>query len=230
MYRDRTKAYFDAYKGHRAALTAICETFDKAMKSIEQYKGSSGYTKEKKTLEATRDNAIKALNAEYSAKFSEIISGMRASVDMVKVKAPTADMLAILQALRMRKKVSKSELLQAARTLRDNPLALGALEEIANENNVGGILANFGGESTESVNAHIQSLQDMASRMMALKRPNSRREMAIAAGQANRDGNHGVSELRGFLVDRDFDAEDEAIRYFGGVNDLNRFRDFVNND
>ena len=230
MYKDRTKAYFDAYKGHRAGLAAICETFDKAMKAIEPYKGSEGYIKDKKMLEKTRDDAIKTLNAQYGAKFDEIISGMAASVDMVKVKAPTADMLAILQALKMRKKVSKSELLQAARALRDNPLALGALDEIAKENTTGGILADFGGESTGSVNEHIQSLKNMAERMMGLRRPNSRRDMGSEAMREIAQGGAGINPMKSFIVDRDFESEDEAISYFGGVNDLSSFKSFVNND
>lgn len=230
MYKDRTKAYFETYKGHRAALTAIWETFDKAMKAIEPYKGSAGYTRDKKALEKTRDDAITALNVEYSGKFTDIINGMLASVDMVKAKAPTADMLAILQALKLRKKVSKSELLQAARALRDNPLALGALDEIAKENHVGGVLADFGGESTASVNEHVKRLHSMAGRMMELRRPNSRHDMERAALAEMRLNGSGINPMRAFIVDRDIESEDEAISYFGGVNNLSIFKDFVNND
>lgn len=237
MYRDRTKAYFDAYKGHRAALTAICETFDKAIKAIEPYKGSAGYTKDKKALEKTRDDAIKALTDEYSVKFTEIINGMIRSVDMVQLKAPTPDMLAILQTLKMRDKVEAGELNQAARALRDNPLALAALDEIADKYRAAGVPGidagyrrAYGGETTTTVSASIKRLKESASRMLALRRPNSRIAMTTAAMRELRDEGTTAKSMRAFLADRDFDNENEAVNYFGGVHDIESFKSFVNND
>ena len=237
MYKDRTKAYFEAYKSHRAALAAICESYDKAMAALEKYKGSAGYTKDKKALEKTRDDAIAALTAEYSAKFTEIINGMIRSVDMVKLKAPTPEMLAILQTLKMRDKVEASELRQAARALRDNPLALAALDEIAEKSRAagvhgieGGYRRDYGGETTTTVSESLKRLRDSAGRMLALRRPNSRIEMTSAAMRELRENGTTAKAMRAFLVDRDFDNENDAVSYFGGVRDIESFKSFVNND
>lgn len=241
MYTDRTKAYFEAYKSHRAGLAAIWETFDKAMKAIEPYKGSAGYDKDKAALEKSRDDAITEHNKEYGAKFTDILNGMEESVEKVALKAPTADMLAILQTLSMRQKVERGELRQAARALRDNPLALSALDEIAVKHNMGGVRGEFGGETPTSVNRHIKALRNSASQIMALRRPNSRREMAANAQNEVRNTGSGISALKGFMADRDFETEAEALEYFGGVSvsygggdsptfDLDSFRGYVNND
>lgn len=224
MHFERTRHYFEAVKGYRSGLRDIWGKHDADMRRLEQYKGSKGYEKEVKDLVKGRKSAVEALQREYVKRFSSILSGMRESATSRPMIAPTPEELALLQALKMREKISVDELEQAARTLKKNPICLSVLDEIAEKNEIRGV--HYGAESTASVMEHIDSLAESAKRICALDKCDSRQEMVARASIYSPE--HTENALYSFQVDRDFISEEDALAYLGGVNNTQAFREAVN--
>lgn len=222
---DRTRQYHDTTKEYRKALGDVWAAYDKKMQSLEEYRGSKGYDKDKAAADAERDAAIDGLQAEYKGKYARIIEGMRESATTRSMIAPTAEQLALLQALQMREKIDRNELEQAGRTLKDCPVALSVLEEIAQKQEIHGL--RFTSGSTSGVLACIDGLAESAKRICALDKPNSRRDMAMRNSIYNPDHDHRA--MYSFRIDKDTESVRESMELFGGVSDLASFEAAVNN-
>ncbi|WP_026659123.1 hypothetical protein [Butyrivibrio sp. AC2005] len=219
-----TQWYFNQVQRHRAGLKALHEKYDAELNKIEQYSGSEGYEQEKAEIEKNRRAELTTFQQKCLKDFMVTIGEMRKSAKNKEMIAPTSDELALLQALKMRETISKDELEQAARTLKNCPVGLSILNEIAEKNELRGV--HFGAEDTASVLAHIDSLEDSAKRIAALERCDSRQEMAARASIYHPE--HISNAMYSFRVDRDFNSEADALAYLGGVNDLESFREAVN--
>ena len=84
------------------------------------------------------------------------------------VTPPTADQLAILQALKMRDTVTEKELARAANSCADNAMCISVINELAKKN---GIIRGFHCTakelSTETADRFIKDLQDFLPDFMA---------------------------------------------------------------
>lgn len=224
MRFNRTEHYFNACRDYRAALRDIWAQHDKAMERIEAYKGSTGYDKEAAEIDKQRREATEALQSEYSNRFNNILEGMRQSATSRPMTAPTQEQLALLQALKMREKVTKDELEQAARTLKDSPVSLSVLDEIAAKNDIHG--AHYGAESTSGILEAVDGLAESAKRLCRLDKCDSKQEQVARASIYSPD--HDSNALYSFRVDTDFDNEAACIEFMGGVSNMQSFRDAVN--
>jgi hypothetical protein len=224
MHFERTRHYFEAVKGYRSGLRAIWEKYDAEMQRLEPYKGSDGYDKDVEALENARKSSVAALQMEYGKRFDSILNGMRESATSRPMTAPTPEEIALLQALKMREKIGADELKQAARTLKNNPVCLSVLDEIAEKNEIRGI--RFGGESTASILEYVDSLAESAKRICALEKCDSKNEMLERANIHSPKWTENA--LYSFRVDRDYISEEDALAYLGGVNNAQAFRDAVN--
>ena len=191
---------------------------------MERYRGSTGYAEEVKKAESERDSAIKELQAETYLKFSNIISGMRNSAKSRAMIPPTQEQLSVLQILKMREKISRDELEQAARSLKGNAAALSVLEEIAMKQDIHSM--GFEMESTAAIIRHIDSLEDSAKRLCKLNRPNSKQEMIKKADIHSPEWQDNA--LYSYRTDREFFSEEDAISFMGNVNNLSEFQSAVN--
>lgn len=227
---DRIMAYFDAYKGHRAALRAAWADYNNGVAALEQYKGSAGYADNVKALAAKRDEAIQAARAKYAKDFDGTLAGMRLSMDYMPMPTVTDEQMNALAVLKMRSKVTQGELEQAARAVADNPVALGVVYEVAENNGYHGLRGVVGGESIDSARRCIDSLERTARELMALDRVDARKERGIQAMRNLHGGGSGINALRGFRVDCDIDNEAEAMAKFGSVRDVKSFASFVNRE
>ena len=224
MRFNRTEHYYNAVTEYRAALRAIWAKYDTAMQRIEAYKGSKGYDKDAAAIEKERKEATAALQSEYRDRFNNILEGMRQSATTRPMVAPTQEQLALLQALKMRDKVSRDELEQAAITLKESPVSLSVLAEIAEKNEVRGL--HFNGESTSSILEAVDGLAESAKRLCKLDKCDSKGEQAARASIYNPE--HTTDALYSFRVDTDFDNEAACIEFMGGVRNMQSFRDAVN--
>ena len=121
---ERTKWFFNDWCKYRAGLREIWASFDQGMKELEPMKGSKHYIERCEELTTERDNAIHNLQTEFRNEFSLTIEGMRASATTRPANPPSADQLAILQALNMRQKVSIEDLEMAEQSMTGNDLAI----------------------------------------------------------------------------------------------------------
>lgn len=191
---------------------------------MERFKGSKGYADELAKAEKERDTAITELQNQTRTRFFEIINGMKESALNRAMIPPSPEQLSILQVLKMREKLSKDELNQAARTLEGNPAALSVLEEIAQKQDIH--FTGFAVESTAGIIRHIDSLEDAAKRLCALHKPDSKREMI--ARKDIHSLNWQSNALYSYQVDRDFTSEADTISFMGNVENLTEFQNAVN--
>lgn len=225
---DRTKWFFNDWCKYRAGLREIWASFDQGMKEIEAMKGSRHYTERSEELTTERDNAIHNLQTEFRNEFSLTVEGMRRSVITRPATPPSADQLAILQTLNLRKKVSVEDLEMAERSMSGNDFALAALQDIAVAKGV-----NYRIPTTKNdlILQRIDSLADSASRLLKLEKPDSRRER-LAAAHRNRYEKHvfDPTVFESFWADQDVSGEDEALNLFGGIapDQIADFKEAVN--
>lgn len=224
MHFERTRHYYEASVSYRDKLRSIWANFDTEMVKIEQYEGSKGYEEEKAKKEKARDEEISRLQDEYKVNFANIIKGMRESASTRGMIPPTTEQLNLIQALKMRSKVTRDELQQAGNTLKDNPVCLSILDEIARDNEILGV--HYGAESTSSIHEHIDALADSAKRLCSLKKCDSRKELHTSP----HDPQHtpGMRDLYTFRIDRDTENVRDAMELYGGVSDLASFEAAVN--
>ncbi len=225
MHFERTRHLYEAVNDHRAGLRSLHAKYDDELKRIEPYKGSDGYEKDVAKIERERKEALELFRNKQAKRFDGILEGMRESATSRPMVAPTQEELALLQALKMRESIGKDELEQAARTLKDSPVGLSILNEIAKKNNLYGI--HYGAESTASVLEHIDSLSESVKRLVALERCDSKQDMLEKANIHS--PKHTENALYSFTADRDYASEEDALAYMGGVEDAKSFRDAVNN-
>lgn len=220
---ERTKWFFDDWCKFRNGLREIWASFDQGMKEIEPMKGSSRYTERFEELRAERDNAIHDLRTEFRNEFSVTIEGMRQSVNTRPATPPSADQLAILQALNMRQKVSVEDLEMAEQSLNGNDLALSTLQDLASAK---GVHYQIPTTKKNLILRHIDDLADSASRLLKLERPDSRRER-LKIAHRNKYEKHVYDHdvFSSFWQDQDPQSEDEALNLFGGIA-LDQIADF----
>lgn len=223
MIINYTGIYYKKVLDYRQELKAIWNEYESKMQNLEPYKGSTGYTEEARKAEHDRDAAIKAAQEEASRYFGEVIEGMRQTATNRPIAAPTAEQLNILSVLKMRDSVRKDELRQAYETLKENPLCLSVLDEIARKNEFHGMAASR--ESSADMMAHIDTLEDAAKRLCKLDKPDSRREQIGRASPYSPDYTPGATYS--LMVDRDFESEADCMAYMGNVRDLSAFQNVV---
>lgn len=231
MHFERTRHYHDAACSYREALRGIWNEYGETLHKLEKYRGSPGYAEETEAAERRRNEAIKALQDTYREKFAHIIAGMRESATTRTMEPPTQEQLALLQTLKMREKISPAELEQAGRTLRNSPVSLSVLQEIAQEmgkrtksheyNSL-----HFVTESTSGILSCIGELEESARRICKLDKCDSRQDMTRRASVHSPEYSHDA--LYSFRVDHDVASVREAMKYFGGVENLDSFEAAVN--
>ena len=220
----RTKAYYDTVVSFRESLRRIDKDHKAGLSRIEKYKGSAAYTEELSKLETKRKDAIKQAQGTASQAFSKVLSEMREAATSRPMTAPTPEILSVLQVLKMRSNISADELQQAARTVGECPLALSVLDELAQDHGHMGL--HFGKESTDSILKHIDSLSASAGKITRMEAVDQKREAVEASSPYSVNYKPGALEL--FSVDRDFNSEQDALAWLGGVFDYDTFSKAVN--
>lgn len=227
---DRVSMYYKAYSAHRSALRAAWAAYDKGIAGLREYRGSSGYSDDVKRLADIRDEAVKAARSAAAKDFDGILAGMRLSVDNLPLPETSEAQMNALALLKMREKPTRDELIQAARAVSDNPLTLGVVHEVAEKAGFRGLSGIIGGESIDSTRACIDRLSRAAREICALDKVDAMRERGIRAQRAVHETGSGIKELRGNVVDKDFNDAASAVKYFGGVGDVRSFSNFVNTE
>lgn len=225
---NRTGEYYRIAQAHREALRAIWAAYNDTMAKVERYKGSAGYADDERAAAAARDEAIKAQKTATGKLFDDLLSSMREKVGGQAAIPPGDAEVRLLQTLKLRNKIGKEELQAAGRALQDNSVALHALDDIAQAHGFNNLFIQYPAwrDNGNVQQMRIASLFESAKRIVALDRPDSKRDALSAAARDN-----NINVLRTVTVDRDFDNEDDAIELFGGFRDradLETFRKAVN--
>lgn len=99
-------------------------------------KGSQMYTDEMDKARKKRAQTMEAAQAAVRAKVREIISEMYEQAGKITMRAPTPEMLNILQMLKLKDHPTLNDLNEAANALKDSGVCLSILDEIALKNKI----------------------------------------------------------------------------------------------
>lgn len=131
-----TEAFYKVAKKFQDTRAKMVSEYDGKIKSMEPYKGSSGYDKEVAALKEKHEEGLKALQDKSRKELWIIMDGMDKAIDKRRINPPTNEQLNLIHLLKMREKVTEEELDRVAEMVRDNGIALGIVQEVAHENDI----------------------------------------------------------------------------------------------
>lgn len=135
-----TELYYAKMKAFQDKRAELTEAHDKKVKSLERFKGSKGYEEDLKKENERFEAELTALRDEYRPGLLTVIGGMMDAIGRRSVSAPTNDQVNLLNVLKMKKKVTLEECQRTAEAVKDNPIAVSVVTEIAHDH---GIMQSF---------------------------------------------------------------------------------------
>lgn len=135
-----TELYYAKMKEFQDKRAELTEAHDKKVKSLERFKGSKGYEEDLKKENDRFEAELTALRDEYRPGLLTVIGGMMDAIGRRSVSAPTNDQVNLLNVLKMKKKVTLEECQRTAEAVKDNPIAVSVVTEIAHDH---GIMQSF---------------------------------------------------------------------------------------
>lgn len=131
-----SEKYFNEIRRYLKNVAEITGEYDTTMSRAEPYKGSEAYKRIEAEADAKRDAAVTAEKERALAEIRAVIENMRQTVRSRKIAAPSTEQVNVLEVLRMKKNVTADEIKQIANNLKDCPLALSVLLEVAHDHNI----------------------------------------------------------------------------------------------
>ncbi len=135
-----TELYYAKMKAFQDKRAELTEAHDKKVKSLERFKGSKGYEEDLKKENDRFEAEMTALRDEYRPGLLTVIGGMMDAIGKRSVSAPTNDQVNLLNVLKMKKRVTLEECQRTAEAVKDNPIAVSVVTEIAHDH---GIMQSF---------------------------------------------------------------------------------------
>lgn len=131
-----TELFFAKALKFQEKRSALVEAYETKLKGLEKFRGSAGYDQEVKALKKKHEADLTALREEYEPGFRTVLDAMVAAIGRRNLTPPTADQVATLQVLKMKRRVTADDIARAAQTVKDSRLALDVLADIAQEHGV----------------------------------------------------------------------------------------------
>ena len=132
----RTKELFEAVDAYMQTRSDARERYFLTGRRYEKAKGSPFYEEQMTAAKEKRAQTMEAAQAAASAKVREIISEMYEQAGKITMRAPTPEMLNILQTLKLKEHPTLNDLNEAANALKDSGVCLSILDEIALKNKI----------------------------------------------------------------------------------------------
>lgn len=135
-----TELFYTKAKQFQDKRIEIMEGYEKSRKTLDRFKGSQGYEEDLKKLDEKLEKDLADLRNEYRPGFNVILGSMLDAVGRRSVSAPTNEQINLLNVLKMKKKVTLEECQRTAEAVKDNPIAISVVTEIAHDH---GIMNSF---------------------------------------------------------------------------------------
>ncbi len=145
------------YQNERANL--LSEKAER-LQALEKYRGSDGYTTDMRRVESEFFERLEGLKSTFLEESNVVLSGMTKSLSKRGMAAPTDEQLRILQALRMKNTLTRADLDSAAETLRDCPVGLSILDDMAQESGQPAKYHRLAAMSAETATGIISGLRE----------------------------------------------------------------------
>lgn len=128
-----TNDLYTAWKSYKITRQAAEADYAEALSRLEPYKGSAGYQIKAEQAAQTRAAAIQQGRADVYARMTKAVENASAALNNYVEPAPTEEQFRRLQVLRMRKSISKEELMEAERACGANPSCAAVINEMYRE-------------------------------------------------------------------------------------------------
>lgn len=213
-----TQRYHQFICDFRKAVSMANEKFEPAYKDLERYRDSAYYQEDKAKIDKARKQLLDKVRQDAKKELNAIVDDMRRTYEQKPSKAPTAEQLAILQALKMRDSVSKDELREALNAVKGCPLAERVVGELAAKHHH--VLGMERELTSDTVRRSLDSLRLNGERLISkLEQPGEDRRAAVNRG-----------DYTMFLLDQEPKDEADAMRIFGSATDYGQFSEAVNGE
>lgn len=155
-----TEKYFYGVSGFIEDMAEIAATYDRAVKRLAAFKGSTGYTMEIQKAQNERDAAVQRMRETYLKQFRDTTAQMREAIDHRPLVPPTPEQAALLSVLQMRESLDKDELARAAQQMAGCSAALAVLDDLARKHKIPG---TFNREASASdLHSKVNTLEQAA--------------------------------------------------------------------
>lgn len=155
-----TEKYFYGVAGFIEDMAEIAATHDRAVKRLEAFKGSTGYTMEIQKAQNERDAAVQRMRETYLKQFRDATAQMREAINRRPLVPPTPEQAALLSVLQMRENLDKDELARAAQQMAGCSAALAVLDDLARKHKIPG---TFNREASASdLHSKVDTLEQAA--------------------------------------------------------------------
>lgn len=128
-----TEAFYQKTKKYQDERRKIVLEYENQVKALERFKGSAGYQEDLQKLKEDHEAKLKQLRTESEGGLHVILGEMMDAIGRRSIEAPTADQLNLLTVLKMKNHVTDEDLERVARAVKDNPIALDVVKEIARD-------------------------------------------------------------------------------------------------
>lgn len=131
-----TELLYRKAKKYQDRRNEIKSKYHSEVEALERYKGSSGYDEELEQLQKNLDISLQNLKDECKPDMYTALKSMYAAVETVTIPSPTIEQINLLNMLKMKKKITEDDCLMVANSVKDNPIAVSIVSEIAHDNNI----------------------------------------------------------------------------------------------
>lgn len=131
-----TELFYRQAKTFQDKRAAINEQYSKDKQALEPYRGSQGFEDESKQLDEKHTADLAALVNESRPGMLAVLKSMYEAIGSRSMPAPTTEHTNLLNVLRMKSKVTEQDCQRVAEAVKDNPLAVSVVSEIAREHGI----------------------------------------------------------------------------------------------
>lgn len=131
-----TELIYRQAKTFQDKRAAINEKYSKDKQALEPYRGSQGFEDESKQLDEKHTAELVALVNESKPGMLAVLKSMYEAIDSRSMPTLTAEQTNLLNVLKMKNNVTEQDCQRVAMAVKDNPLAVSVVTEIAREHSI----------------------------------------------------------------------------------------------
>ena len=127
----KTERFYVTLKDFQDKRHTLTEKYEKDLEGMKRYQGSSGYDQDVRKREKQYQEDLSRLQNEARPELMKIVSEMAERIDKRTMKIPTEEQLRLLQTMKLRENISLEECRRVAETVKDCPLAVSVVNDVA---------------------------------------------------------------------------------------------------
>lgn len=129
-----SERFYSEITDFRNTLREINKKYAPEYDRLARFQDSEGYAEAKAQIDAKRKSEVDALRQSTQATIDGVVDAMQTTYRSRPASAPTDEQLRLLSMLKLREKLTEDELRQASNSLKDCPIGMECIHELARKN------------------------------------------------------------------------------------------------